>query len=282
MTALVPRRPGVSMPTVPVAGAVSVAVLVIYALAVAWPALLAPADPLHTDLIRTLQAPSLQHPFGTDRLGRDVLSRVVHGARLSLLLGVAATALAATVGAVLGLLAGLAGRVADAALSRLFDLLGSFPELLLALVLIAFTGPGTTNLILAVGIASVPRFARVMRAETRAVASRDYVFQAELTTASRARIVWRHVVPNALGVLPMLVTIGLGTSILGAAALSFLGFGPRPPDPEWGSMLAESRGDLRVAWWAVTFPGIAITVTVIAAMVLGRSAQRRFERRVAR
>ncbi|MCP2298562.1 peptide/nickel transport system permease protein [Nocardia amikacinitolerans] len=258
---------------------VAAAVLALAVLAAVGPALIASGDPLQTDLVAAHRPPSVQHPFGTDQLGRDVFTRVVHGARLSLFIGVSATALAVVIGVTLGLVAGVGAGVVDAIASRTFDLLGAFPEILLALVLIAFTGTGTPNLVLAIGIAAAPRFARVMRAETRAVRGSEYVAQAGLLTRSRPRIVVRHILPNALRSLPVVVTLGLGTSILGAAALSFLGFGPKPPEPEWGSMLAEAHGDLRIAWWTVVFPGAAITVVVLATTVLGRYAGHRFERR---
>ncbi len=268
-----------TVPRYPVAVWLAASALVLTAVAAVAPALLTAADPLQTDLLAAHEAPSTAHVFGTDRLGRDVFARVVHGVRLSLFIGLAATALAVAIGVPLGLLAGIGNRLVDAVASRTFDLLGAFPEILLALVLITFTGTGTPNLILAIGIAAAPRFARVMRAETRAVRGSEYVAQARLLTTSRVRVVIRHVLPNALRSLPVVVTLGLGTSLLGAAALSFLGFGPKPPAPEWGSMLAEAHGDLRVAWWSVVFPGAAITVVVLATTVLGRYAGHRFERR---
>ncbi|MFE7740944.1 ABC transporter permease [Nocardia sp. NPDC057455] len=280
MTTTAPlRQRSFQVPKHPATVLIAAAVLVLAVLAALAPALVASGDPLQTDLIAAHRPPSLSHPFGTDQLGRDVFTRVVHGARLSLFIGVSATALAVLLGVSAGLLAGIGGRVLDAIASRTFDLLGAFPEVLLALVLITFTGTGTGNLVLALGIAAAPRFARVMRAETRAVRGSDYVAQASLLTRSRARIVLGHILPNALRSLPVVVTLGLGTSILGAAALSFLGFGPQPPDPEWGSMLAEAHGDLRIAWWSVAFPGAAITVVVLATTVLGRYVGHRFERR---
>ncbi|WP_446225340.1 ABC transporter permease [Nocardia sp. IBHARD005] len=268
-----------SVPKMPATVWLSAAVLVLAALAALAPWLLVSGDPLHTDLLAAHRAPSLTHPFGTDQLGRDVFTRVVHGARLSLFIGVAATVLAVAIGVALGLLAGIGNRGVDALASRTFDLLGAFPEVLLALVLITFTGTGTTNLILAIGIAAAPRFARVLRAETKAVRGSEFVAQAGLLTRSRTRIVFGHILPNALRSLPVVITLGLGTSILGAAALSFLGFGPKPPVPEWGSMLAEAHGDLRIAWWSVVFPGAAVTIVVLATTVIGRYAGRRFERR---
>jgi peptide/nickel transport system permease protein len=278
-TAILRQRFTLAVPHRPVAVLIAGAVLVLAVVAALVPDLPASGDPLQTDLVAAHRPPSLSHPFGTDQLGRDVFTRVVHGARLSLFIGVSATALAALIGVSAGLVAGIGGRAVDAIASRAFDLLGAFPEVLLALVLITFTGTGTGNLVLALGIAAAPRFARVMRAETRAVRAADHVAQARLLTRSRARIVVRHILPNALRSLPVVVTLGLGTSILGAAALSFLGFGPQPPDPEWGSMLAEAHGDLRIAWWSVAFPGAAVTVVVLATTVLGRHVGHRFERR---
>ncbi|MEH3153988.1 MAG: ABC transporter permease [Gordonia paraffinivorans] len=277
---LVHSRPSPRTRRLPLAPAVAGLVLAAVTLAALSPSVVAPGDPLHIDLVQMHAHPSLRHPFGCDQLGRDVWTRVVHGTRQSLAIGAAATALAVVIGVPLGLLAGLGNRVADTLLSRVFDLMGAFPEILLALVLIAITGRGTGNVVLAIGIAAAPRFARVMRTDTRLVARADHVLAARLLTRSRTRIVLRHILSNAVGALPVLVTLGLGTSILGAAALSFLGFGTQPPTPEWGSMLAESRDDLRIAWWAVFFPGVAVTATVVATTVLGRTAQRRFENRV--
>jgi peptide/nickel transport system permease protein len=187
--------------------------------------------------------------------------------------------LALAMGVVLGLLAGVGHRTVNETISRLFDVVGSFPGTFLALVLIALTGTGTWNLILAIGIASVPRYGRVVRAEVVVVKESDYVKQALLNTRSYAQLVLRHVLPNALGTLPVLATIGLGVSILIAASLSFLGFGPQPPIPEWGAMLSDARGELRLAWWTLVFPGAAITLVVIASTVIGRVLQRHFERR---
>ncbi|MGU3290894.1 ABC transporter permease [Williamsia sp. M5A3_1d] len=277
-TSVVAQRLRFAVPRVPPGLAVASVFLVLVIVAVVWPALFAPTDPLRIDLTIAHSAPSSHHPFGTDQLGRDVWTRVVHGARLSIAIGVSATLLAVAIGVPLGLVSGLGNRIVDTVLSRCFDLLGAFPEILLALVLIALTGTGTTNLILAIGIASAPRFARVMRAETRVVSRADYVTHARLTTR-RLHVVGRHILPNAVTTLPVLITLGLGTSILGAAALSFLGFGPQPPTPEWGSMLAEARDDLRIASWSVFFPGLAINATVIASTVVGRAAARRFEYR---
>jgi peptide/nickel transport system permease protein len=252
------------------------------ALVVALPGLVAPHDPLLTDFGRTLSPPSAENLLGTDGLGRDVFSRILYGAQYSLFIGVLSTVLGVGLGVVFGLLAGVSGRIGNELISRTFDVIGAFPDLLFALVLITFTGPGTWNLIFAIGVASAPRYGRVVRAETLAVIQSDFVQQARLSVASPARIVVRHVLPNALGTVPVLATHGVGGAILGAAGLSFLGFGPAQPIPEWGSMLSEARGDLRVAWWAGVFPGLAVTLTAIAVTVVGRYFQRSFERRSGR
>ncbi|GID30819.1 ABC transporter permease [Paractinoplanes brasiliensis] len=236
-------------------------------------------DPLVADPLHVLEAPSAAHWFGTDQLGRDVFDRVVHGARHSLLIGVVATLIAVTAGLVLGLLAGLSPRYADEALSRSFDALSAFPLLLLALLFVAVAGPGTVGLVVAIGIATMPTYARVVRTQTFVVRQKDYVTQAVAFGDSRTRLVLRHVLPNVLGPVPVLAVIGLGEAILAAAGLSFLGMGPQPPSPEWGAMLSESRGYLSVAWWTAVLPGVVVTLLVISLTVVGRHLQRRFEGR---
>ncbi|MDC9837778.1 ABC transporter permease [Rhizobium binxianense] len=253
--------------------------LLLVAVATIWPHVLTAADPIAADPLQAQLPPSINHWFGTDHLGRDVFSRVVHGARYSILIGVSAVAIAAVVGSLLGLVSGLARGLVDEAISRFLDVVSSFPDLLLALVLISFTGPGTVNLIFALGVASVPRFARVVRAQTFVIAKSGYVEQAK-TFGLRPRVlIIRHVLPHAIAQVPILATIGLGTTIIQAAGLSFLGMGPQPPAPEWGAMLAEARNYLRVAWWIGVWPGLAITLTVIAISVLGKRWQLAFEGR---
>ncbi|WP_428965249.1 ABC transporter permease [Micromonospora fluostatini] len=268
------RRRGVR-PGLVVAGAYLALVL----LAAAWPGLLAPGDPLAADPLRVLAPPDATHWFGTDHLGRDVWTRVVHGARHSLAIGAVATGIAVTAGVLVGLLAGLAHRLADEALSRSFDALSAFPMLLLALLFIAIVGPGTASLTIAIGIALLPHLARVVRAQTLVVRRAGYVEQAVAFGLSRPRLVLRHVLPNVVGPIPVLAVIGLGDAILAASGLSFLGMGPQPPSPEWGAMLSEGRNYLRVAWWGTILPGVAVTLTVISLTVLGRRLQRRFDGR---
>jgi peptide/nickel transport system permease protein len=263
------RRPGV----VTAAG-----FLMLVLVASVVPGLLA-GDPLAADPLHVLEAPSGQHWFGTDQLGRDVFDRVVHGARHSLTIGVTATTIAVTAGVLLGLIAGLAHKLADEVLSRSFDALSAFPLLLLALLFIAIAGTGTVSLVVAIGIATMPHYARVIRSQTFVVRRAGYVTQAVAFGGSRARLVVRHVLPNVLGPIPILAMIGLGEAVLAAAGLSFLGMGPQPPSPEWGAMLSDGRGYLSIAWWASVLPGLAVTLTVISLTVVGRHLQRRFEGR---
>ena len=253
--------------------------LTLLLLAAVWPSLLAPADPLAADPFATLLPPGPGHWFGTDHLGRDVWTRVVHGAGHSLTIGVAATAIAVTAGVLLGLLAGLAPRIADETLSRGFDALSAFPTLLLALLFIAIAGPGTASLIVAIGIATLPHHARVVRAQTLVARRAGYVEQAVTFGLSRPRLVARHVLPNVIGPVPVLAVIGLGEAILAASGLSFLGMGPQPPSPEWGAMLSEGRNYLRVGWWISLLPGAAVTCTVLALTVAGRHWQARLDGR---
>lgn len=263
----------------PIGLAISIVILAVAAIAVIWPSLLTGVDPYVADPLNVNQAPSAVHIFGTDALGRDVLARVIYGARYSLAIGVGATVLALTIGAVIGLISGISPKWLDAVLTRVTDVIASFPEILLALVLVAFTGPGIGNLIVALGVAGTPRYARLLRSEVRIARGSGYVEQARTFGLSMPRIVSRHILPNALGVIPVVATIGLGGAIIGAASLSFIGMGPQPPIPEWGSMLAESRQYLRVAWWTAVFPGVALTSIIISSTVIGRYLQARHERR---
>ncbi|WP_312664913.1 ABC transporter permease [Pantoea sp. CTOTU49201] len=255
--------------------------LIVLSIAVIAPQWLAHSDPLLADPVNAQLPPSAQHWLGTDQLGRDLLTRVIYGSRYSLLISVAAMALAVVFGTLLGLVAALARGVVDELLSRAVDVISAFPDLLLALMLIAFTGPGTNNLIIALGVASVPRFARVVRAQTYSVMTSGYVEQARTFGLSRFTLITRHILPHAIAQVPALATLGLGTAIIGTAGLSFLGMGPQPPTAEWGLMLAEGRNYLRNAWWIAVWPGVFITLTVIAVNTLGRYWQARFEGRTA-
>lgn len=245
------------------------------------PGLFTHVDPLATDPLNLNRPPSAEHLLGTDYLGHDLLARVVHGARYSLTIGVTATAVAVALGVVVGLLAGISPRWLDVVLARFIDVLASFPAILLALVVIGITGTGIVNLAITLGVATVPTYARVLRAQTQRVVRSDYVAQARTFGLSFGRLVLRHVLPNALGVIPVIATIELGGAIIGAVSLSYLGLGPQPPTPEWGAVLADSRDFLVIAPWTGVLPGLVLTATVISANVLGRALKRHYERRSA-
>ncbi|MGW2277159.1 ABC transporter permease [Streptomyces sp. NPDC001770] len=262
-------------PTVVVAGAL---LLLIVLVAVA-PGLFTDLPPSAIDPLDALKGPSSAHWLGTDQLGRDLFSRILHGARPSLLLGFGSTVIAVTGGAVIGLAAALGGRAADGILMRLADILLALPGLLLALLVVTVLGTGTVNVMLAIGIAFVPGYARLVRAEALVVRRSGYVESAVALGLPRRQIVLRHVLPNALAPLLTLATVGFGTALISASGLSFLGLGPAAPSPEWGALLSAGRDFLQTAWWIGVFPGAAVTTTVIAVNVVGRYAQRRFTRR---
>lgn len=274
----VPAAPRRRWPVAPLLSAVFLLLLLAAAIAPQW---FTAHDPLEGDFLAVLQAPSAEHWFGTDRLGRDVLARTLHGARYSLTIGLSSTALAVVLGVLLGILAGQAKRWLDEAIARLLDVVSSFPGVLLAMLVVIFLGPGLANIAIAVGLSGIPKFGRVVRAQTRVVCGADYVTQAAIYGRSRLQVFLAHVLPNVLSAVPVTATVYVGSTILASSGLSFLGLGPQPPTPEWGVMLAESRDVLRVAWWPGVFPGAAITLTVIAFTVLGNHLQRRFEGRSA-
>lgn len=229
---------------------------------------LAPYDPLATQPIRQLQPPSLAHPAGTDLFGRDVWSRVLWGGRLSLGAGFLAVALAALPGSLTGLLSGYAGGWLDAWLMRAMDVLLAFPSLLLALALMTLLGPGLLSAALAIGLAGIPRFARVTRISALRLRSASFVEAARLVGCRPTRILGRHLLPNMAGSLLVLTALELGYALLSIGALSFIGLGALPPAPEWGAMLAEGRGLLRHAPWVAGVPGLAITLSVLALNLL--------------
>jgi peptide/nickel transport system permease protein len=253
--------------------------LLVLAVAIAYPPLVTHFNPLTSDIAQTLQPPSAQHWFGTDRIGRDVFARVIYGARYSLLIGLASMLVSLAIGLVIGLTAGLGKRLTDESASRVFDVLSAFPPILLSLFVVTFLGQGIVNIAIAVGIAGIPKFGRVLRSQTLVVRRADYVTHAVSYGLSRSRIFLRHVLPNVLVVVPVIATIDIGSAIIAVSGLSFLGLGPQPPTPEWGVMLAEGRDVLRVAWWPSVFPGLAITLTVIAFSVIGKFLQRKAEGR---
>lgn len=261
------------------ARAASLAIFVLLLLSAAWPSLLAPGDPLAANRAQILQPPSLAHPLGTDPIGRDVYTRIVHGARPSILLGIGAVAIALSLGTALGLLAGLTRRVVPTLVMRATDIGAAFPELLLAVFIVSLFGSGVLNATIAIGIAGIPYYTRIVRAETLRVRGSAYVEAARGLGLGGTQLLLRHVVPNALRPLLVVATIGLGSATLAGAALSFLGLGTPPPSPEWGAMLTNARNFLTMGWWAAVFPGLAITLFVMSTTVLGRWLQQRSEGR---
>jgi len=226
-------------------------------------------DPMAQNLSNRLQPPSLARPFGTDRLGRDVFARVVHGARFSLGIAVAVTAIRLVLGVAIGLLAGYGGGWTDELLMRVVDLLFAFPGIVLALVIAGIAGPSLTNVLFALAVVGWGTYARVVRSEVLSVRERDYVTASRLSGTSHHRIVLEHVLPNVLGPTIVLATLDIGTVVLATAGLSFLGLGAQPPTPEWGTMIAAGRHYLQTAWWLVNIPGLAIVVTVLGFTLLG-------------
>ena len=208
-------------------------------------------------------------PLGTDSLGRDIFSRLIYGARLSLLIGAVVVALSLLVGTLLGLAAAFAGGLADTAIMRLMDVLLVFPSLLLAIVVVAILGPGLTNAMLAVAIVLLPAYVRLARAAALGELAREYVTATRSAGAGTLRLMLLVVLPNCLAPLIVQATLGFSSAILDAAALGFLGLGAQPPTPEWGTMLADALQFYSRAWWLLTFPGLAILVTVMAFNLLG-------------
>ncbi len=256
------------------AGTVAAVVVAVAVVAAVWPSLLGGGDPLAVHPTDALTPPGAAHPFGTDESGRDVLARVVAGTRASLLVGVAATLVGGLSGVLLGTLAGLGGRLVDAVVGRVTEVAFALPLLLVALVVIAVTGPGPVPATLAVGFATAPGYARIVRGLVRSARSSQVVETAVLQGRSPGRILFRHVLPAALWPVVAVATLGVGQAVVWASALSYLGVGTPPPAPEWGAMLADGRTYLLTAPWMSTFPGLAIVVLATAVTVLGRAVRR--------
>jgi peptide/nickel transport system permease protein len=247
-------------------GGVLLGVIVLVALAAP---LLATHDPLATAPAQQLQPPGWHHPAGSDLFGRDVWSRLLWGGRLSLSAGLIATLLAVLPGSLVGLLSAYAGGKVDAVLMRTVDVLLAFPSLLLALAIVAALGAGLTSAVIAVGVAGIPRFARIIRAAALTVRAEPFVEAARVIGCRPARIVLRHIAPNVFDTLIVLASLELGYALLNIGALSFLGLGAQPPVAEWGLMLTEGRAYLRTAPWISAFPGLAVTLSVLAVNLVG-------------
>ena len=254
-----------------VAGALVTLGFFVMALLAPW---LSPYDPLAQDLNRRLQGPSRAHVLGTDDFGRDVLSRVMHGARISLTIGLVSVGIAVAGGVGLGLVAGFYtagrwGRLIDTVIMRTSDILLAFPAVLLAIVIVTAFGPGLGNAMLALAIIYLPRFIRLVRATTLVEKEQTYIEAGQALGIKHRRLLWRHLLPNVMSPVIVQATLGLAEAIVEAAALSFLGLGATPPTPEWGAMLSEGRAYLRLAPWVTFFPGMAIFLIVVSFNLLG-------------
>jgi ABC-type dipeptide/oligopeptide/nickel transport system permease subunit len=231
--------------------------------------LVATHDPIVPDFQARLAPPSAEHRLGTDHLGRDVFSRIVHGARVSLRVGLTAVTVAVVLGLLLGLPAGYYGGRIDLLATRLIDSLMAFPGLFLALAIMTALGPGLENGMIALGVAGTPSYARLIRGSTLAARQQAYVEAARCLGCSDVRIMCVHLLPNIVGPLIVLATLGLGQTIVAAASLSFLGLGAQPPTPEWGAMLGDGRDYIFSAWWTSVFPGLAILIATLAINTVG-------------
>jgi peptide/nickel transport system permease protein len=259
-----------------VAGLLIVGVVVLVAAFAPW---LAPHDYRDQQLPKVLLPPFWQtradpsYPLGTDHLGRDLLSRIVFGARTSLLVGVGGVAIAGSIGILLGLLAGYFRGLLDDVIMRLVDIQLSFPPIFLVIAIMAVIGQSLLNVVLVLGLVTWVQYARVVRGTTLSVKEKDYVEGARAAGAGHARILARHILPNILPPIVVIATVNVSTLILAEAALSFLGLGVQPPTPAWGTMLAEGREVFRIAWWTAVFPGLAIVITVLGVNLLGEGLE---------
>jgi ABC-type dipeptide/oligopeptide/nickel transport system permease subunit len=230
---------------------------------------LTPYNPIETNMANALKAPSSAHWFGTDQLGMDIFSRVIAGTRVSLTVGLLAVSIALTIGVILGSIAGYAGGWVDAVIMRVMDMMLAIPSILLAITLMAALGKGIDKAVIAIGLVSIPEYARIVRGSILSIKENDYIAAARVVGNSDFRIIFRHVLPNALSVIIVRATLGISSAVLDTAALGFLGMGVQPPQAEWGDMLGRARGFIFQAPHTLLFPGMAITATVLAFNLLG-------------
>ena len=230
---------------------------------------LAPHNPIEPDLKNVLAGPSFSHPFGTDMLGRDVLARVIYGSRISLLVGFVSVGIATLIGLILGAVSGYYGGVVDEIIMRFVDLMMCFPTFFLILAVIAFLEPSIWNIMVVIGLTSWMSISRLVRAEFLSIKSKEFVMAAKAQGLSNRRIIFGHILPNALAPVYVVATLGVGGAILTESALSFLGIGVQPPTASWGNILAQAKDNIEIAWWLSLYPGIAIFLTVMGYNLLG-------------
>jgi len=256
-------------------GLAGLIIITLFAAAAVFAPVISPHDPIENALYDQLKPPvweeggATKNWLGTDDLGRDILSRLIYGARVSLTLGVVSVGLALTIGTLLGALAGYYKGWLDNLIMRFMDIILAFPHILLAIVIVAYLGPGLRNAMMAIGIINIPRFARIVRASVMDEFGKDYVTAARAVGANDQRVIFNAILPNCLAPMIVQASLGFGAAILDAAGLSFLGLGAQPPIPEWGAMIAEGRAMILRAWWVMTFPGIAILLGVLGFNLLG-------------
>ena len=249
--------------------AAGVIVMVFFLLAALFAPLLSPRDPLAQNISAGLRPPSVEHLFGTDKLGRELLSRILYGARISLFVGVAVVLLSSLVGTLLGVTAGYLGGWVDEALMRITDIFFAFPALILAMAIAGALGPSLQNALIAISAVSWPVYARLMRGQVLALREREFILAARTVGVSEWRIIVRHLLPNMLAPLLVQASFDMGGAITSVAGLSFIGFGAQPPTPEWGVMISEARNYMATAWWVGTWPALAIMLVVGGFNLLG-------------
>lgn len=256
-------------------GLTGLIIIAIFTFAALLAPLISPHDPVENALYEQLKPPvwneggAAKNLLGTDDLGRDILSRLIYGARVSLTLGVVSVGIALVFGASLGSFAGFYKGWPDNLIMRFMDIILAFPHILLAIVIVAYLGPGLRNAMMAIGIINIPRFARIVRASVMEEYEKDYVTAAKAVGAGNGRIIFNAIIPNCLAPIIVQASLGFGAAILDAAGLSFLGLGAQPPSPEWGAMIAQGRAMILRAWWVMTFPGVAILLAVLGFNLLG-------------
>jgi len=243
-----------------------VAAIIILAIFAPW---IAPKDPLEVNLGQKLLPPSSEHWFGTDEVGRDILSRIIFGTRISLKIGLLVVVIAFPIGTVLGAIAGYVGGMVDQVIMRMTDIFLSFPGIILSMSIAAALGPSIENVLLALAITWWPWYTRIVRSSVLSIKSSEFIESARAIGANPLRILFKDIIPNSIAPASIQASLDLGFVILAAAGLSFIGLGAQPPSPEWGAMLSSSREILRDAWWAATFPGLAILLTVLGFNLLG-------------
>ncbi len=241
--------------------------------------LISPHDPVEPNLKQILAPPSLSHPFGTDTLGRDVFSRVIYGSRISLLVGFVSVGIATLIGIIVGALSGYYGGIIDELIMRFVDLMMCFPTFFLILAVIALLEPSIWNIMIVIGLTNWMGIARLVRAEILSIKGKEYVLAAKTQGFSEYRIIFRHVLPNALSPVYVVATLGIGGAILTESALSFLGIGVQPPTPSWGNILTAAKDNIEVAWWLSLYPGLAIFITVMGYNLLGEGLRDIFDPR---